>query len=435
MRLSADQPKCRKGVPVFLAVAGLATAFAVARPAAAYADPVADHQQAVAALTDIQSAIIAIADGENATTSGPLSYKDVAQSAINAIVGAQDTAFDGAVANPGDEQGAIGHVNQLLDRDGTPPWVPDLHSVLVNSQAAASSLQDALAAKDLDDYEESASQALIDLEMAEGRSSEYDALGGMSGAIANTELAVTDGASVENGCVMPQHAGFGVYQGYLAFRAIPVSAISNAGIDNPGGSTIRRQGGMLLFYSAAAPIVKRLCASTHAAATGAPSNVQTAVTAPPGGFRTAGLRHDSSGLLIEAADEPSGQAALYTKTQALAGAKVYSTNCASCHGAALQGVSAPAIAGKDFQKTAVADKYTVSIIRTIVTQNMPLSNPGSLSDTQYADVLAYLLASNCYPDGSTPFPTQDTPALAALTMGAPAHPSGTPDSNGVCLVH
>ena len=109
-------------------------------------------------------------------------------------------------------------------------------------------------------------------------------------------------------------------------------------------------------------------------------------------------------------------------------------NCASCHGGNLQGTAAPAIAGKDFQKTAVADKYTVSIIRTIVTQNMPLNNPGSLSDPQYAAIMAYLLASNCYPAGATAFPIQDTPALK-VTMGPPGHPSGTPDANGVCPVH
>jgi mono/diheme cytochrome c family protein len=448
MRLSANKRKYRNGVPAFLAVAGLATAFAVAGSVTANADPVSDHQQAVGALTDIQSAIKVIANVEDATTSGPASYKDVAQSAINALVGRQDEAFNAQVANPGDSTGAIGHVNQLLDRESNPPWVPDLHGVLVNSQAAVSRLQDAMASKDLDSYELAASQALADLEIAEGRPSEYGALGGMVGAIANTELAVTDAAGVENGCAAPQRAGFGVYQGYLAFRAVPVTATLGAGIDNPGGTNVRRQGGMLLFYSAAAPLVRQLCSSPHAdAALIAPHNVvfRTGTTqqapsplpiAPHNVvFRTGAIQQAPSPLLMDTADDQSGAPALYTMQQAQAGAAVYGTTCASCHGSNLQGVAAPAIAGKDFQKTAIADKYTVSIIRTIVTQNMPLSNPGSLSDPQYADIMAYLLASNCYPAGTTPFPTQDTPALATVTMGPPAHPSGTPDANGVCQVH
>ena len=140
-------------------------------------------------------------------------------------------------------------------------------------------------------------------------------------------------------------------------------------------------------------------------------------------------------LLIETAGVSGGTPALYTAAQASAGAQIYAQDCASCHGTNLQGVAAPALAGKDFQKTAVSDKYSVSIIRTIATQNMPLSNPGSLSDTQYADVLAYLLAANCYPAGTKPFPTQDEPALQNVTMGPPSAPSGTPDANGVCAVH
>ncbi len=445
MRLSVNKREYRNRIPAFLAVAGLATAFAVAGTGIANADPAADHQQALGALTDIQSSIKAITAAEEAINSGPQSYKDAARSAINALVGTQDAAFSTQAVNPGDAAGAIGHVNQLLDRDDTPPWVSDLHGVLVNAQAAVSQLQDAVASDDLDSYELSASQALADLEIAEGRPSEFGALGGMIGAIANTELAVTDGASIENGCAAPQHAGFGVYQGYLAFRAIPASAISGGGIDNPGGTHIRRQGTMLVFYSAAAPVVQKLCASSHAeAATIAPHNVAfrtgaippaEAVIAPHNvAVRTGAIPRAPSPLLIETADDEAGQPALYTTQQAQTGAGLYATNCASCHGGNLQGVAAPAIAGKDFQKTAVADKYTVSVIRTIVTQNMPLNNPGSLSDPQYAAIMAYLLAANCYPAGATAFPTEDTPALK-VTMGPPGHPTGTPDANGVCQVH
>src|SRR5271156_3310776 len=157
MGLSVNKREYRNRIPAFLAVAGLATAFAVAGTTAAHADPAADHQQAVDALTDIQSSIKAITAAEEAVSSGPQSYKDAARSAINALVGTQDTAFDAHATNPGDAAGTIGHVNQLLDRDDTPPWVPDLHGVLVNAQAAVSQLQDAVASDDLDSYELSAS--------------------------------------------------------------------------------------------------------------------------------------------------------------------------------------------------------------------------------------------------------------------------------------
>jgi mono/diheme cytochrome c family protein len=436
MRLPENTRKYFKGFPVFLGAIGLATAVAVASTGTAHGATMSDHDQAVGALSDIQSAINMITNAEAATTSGPASYKNPAQSAINALVGAQDAAFSSDAPNPGDAQGAIGHINQLLDRDNAPPWVPDLHGVLVNAQAAVGSLQDAMAAKDLDAYEVSASEALANLELAEGRPSEYGALGGMVGALANTELAVTNASIVVNGCTAPQHAGFGVYQGYLAYRAIPVSALSQSGIDNPGGSTIKRNAGMILFYSAAAPLVEKLCTAQHAQAD-APilSPVLSPVLSPSKAmFRSLASRPTTSPLLIEAADAPSGGAGLYTMAQAKAGAAIYTSTCAACHGGNLQGVSAPAIAGAEFQKTAVSNKYTVSIIRTIVTQNMPLSNPGSLTDPQYAQIMAYLLAENCYPAGAKPFPTDDTPALAKVTMGPPAKPRATPDANGVCAV-
>jgi polar amino acid transport system substrate-binding protein len=432
MRLNAKTQASRTGFHALLTVIGLTTASAVVMPVTARAATspdsyAADHVQAVAALTDIRAAITAIIHAEDATTSGPASYKTAAASAIDALVGSQDDAFNAQVANPGDAAGAIGHVNRLLDRESNPPWVPDLHGVLVNAQAAVSMLQDANNAHDLDRYELAASQALTDLEVAEGRASEYDSLGGMSGALANTALAVTNGSAVENGCMAPQHAGFGLYQGYLTYHAVPLSSVGNAGIDNPGGTKIRTHDGMLVFYSAAAAQVQQMCGAAHA---------EAQLTAPNAAVSHADFTGNGAApLLVEVADKSSSTPALYTAQQATAGAAVYAQSCASCHGANLQGVAAPALAGKDFQKTAIADKYTVSIIRTIATQNMPLSNPGSLSDAQYANVMAYLLAANCYPAGSKPFPTQDEPALQKVTMGPPGSPSGTPDANGVCAVH
>jgi polar amino acid transport system substrate-binding protein len=431
MRLNAEMRASRTSLHALFAAIGLTTAAAVVMPTPARAATPgtyeADHAQAVSALTDIQAAITTIMHAEDAATAGPAAYKTEAASAINALVGSQDDAFNSQAPNPGDEAGAIGHVNQLLDRADTPPWVPELHGVLVNAQAAVSALQEANKARDLDTYELSASQALTYLEVAQGRASEYDAFGGLSGALANTALAVTNATAVENGCTAPQHAGFGVYQGYLSYRAVPLSSIGRSGIDNPGGAKIRLHDGMLVFYTVAAPQVVHLCGATHAEAQQAMPDAPVS----PAVFTGAG----PAPLLIEAADTTGGTPALYTAAQASAGAQVYAQSCASCHGADLQGVAAPALAGSDFQKTAVSDKYTVSIIRTIATQNMPLSNPGSLTDTQYADVLAYLLAANCYPAGTKPFPTQDEPALQNVIMGPPSSPSGTPNAKGVCAVH
>jgi len=127
--------------------------------------------------------------------------------------------------------------------------------------------------------------------------------------------------------------------------------------------------------------------------------------------------------------------ATFTADQAKQGHDVYTQHCASCHGDKLQGLAAPSLAGKDFLTTAEHNGWTIGMLQTIVTQNMPFNDPASLSDEQYADVIAFLLASNCFQAGSKKFPEEATPALAKIKIATPSHPAGTPDSSGVCALN
>lgn len=80
----------------------------------------------------------------------------------------------------------------------------------------------------------------------------------------------------------------------------------------------------------------------------------------------------------------------YTAAQAAAGAAVYSQTCAQCHGTNLQGQSGPALRG-----AALTGAYpTPSKLYNFIRRQMPLNAPGSLSQTQYQDVTAYLLQQN-----------------------------------------
>ncbi|HEV2644143.1 MAG TPA: PQQ-binding-like beta-propeller repeat protein, partial [Candidatus Elarobacter sp.] len=107
----------------------------------------------------------------------------------------------------------------------------------------------------------------------------------------------------------------------------------------------------------------------------------------------------------------------YTPRQVASGATVYATSCASCHGAQLQGVSAPALTG-----TAIARAHlNVSQFRAAVVQRMPLTAPGSLSPTAYANAMAYMLAYDCIKPsggGKVPFPTTDKPQFAQVLIGS-----------------
>lgn len=103
----------------------------------------------------------------------------------------------------------------------------------------------------------------------------------------------------------------------------------------------------------------------------------------------------------------------YTQAQVVAGKAAFAAECASCHGAHLQGVSGPALTGSAFG----ASHLTVSALRNGMTTRMPLNAPGSLSPTTYAAIIAYLLASNCVkPSANTPFPTRDQPQFKSVLL-------------------
>jgi alcohol dehydrogenase (cytochrome c) len=92
----------------------------------------------------------------------------------------------------------------------------------------------------------------------------------------------------------------------------------------------------------------------------------------------------------------------YTKDQARAGAQIYGATCSVCHGSRLQGGAAPALTGTAFAQSLKTSYTTTSALFTLISTQMPVNNPGSLSKTQYTQVLAYILAENGYPAGSAP---------------------------------
>src|ERR1700689_665674 len=105
-------------------------------------------------------------------------------------------------------------------------------------------------------------------------------------------------------------------------------------------------------------------------------------------------------LPLEAMSAPA--AGDYTKDQARAGAQIYGATCSVCHGSRLQGGAAPALTGTAFAQSLKTSYTTTSALFTLISTQMPVNNPGSLSKTQYTQVLAYILAENGYPAGSAP---------------------------------
>jgi mono/diheme cytochrome c family protein len=93
-------------------------------------------------------------------------------------------------------------------------------------------------------------------------------------------------------------------------------------------------------------------------------------------------------------------AALYQADQAQRGKAIYAAKCAVCHGKELTGGGAPALAGAQFFTRDMNNKLG-DVFRYMV-HEMPAGQPGSLTHAQYADLMAYILATNGYPTGESP---------------------------------
>ena len=104
----------------------------------------------------------------------------------------------------------------------------------------------------------------------------------------------------------------------------------------------------------------------------------------------------------------------YAQSQADAGLQVFSQSCASCHGANLRGQSGPALAGPDFASNLSYSKMSAQQFYDFVRTQMPANAPGSLSEQQYLQVLAYILSKNGYPAGASPLSTSTLGSLQLL---------------------
>ena len=119
-------------------------------------------------------------------------------------------------------------------------------------------------------------------------------------------------------------------------------------------------------------------------------------------------------LSLETAD-PSVWDGVYTAEQTRRGETAYLQTCASCHGTALEGGDmTPPLVGGAF--TSNWNDLTVGDLFDRIRTTMPLDNPGRLSRTQTADVIAFVLKANDWPAGATELPADS--ALKQIRIAA-----------------
>jgi mono/diheme cytochrome c family protein len=105
----------------------------------------------------------------------------------------------------------------------------------------------------------------------------------------------------------------------------------------------------------------------------------------------------SSDAAATAAQAPGAPS--FDRAQVAHGKTLYGSACAKCHGANLQGNTAPALSGPAFAP-ASGSHLTIGGIFTYMSTNMPADRPGKLKDADYADIMAYLLNANGYAAGT-----------------------------------
>ena len=87
---------------------------------------------------------------------------------------------------------------------------------------------------------------------------------------------------------------------------------------------------------------------------------------------------------------------VYTAAQAERGASSFTASCTACH-------DTSRFIGKDFLSTWTGK--SVHVLFDHIHTTMPEDNPSSLKPQQYADIVAYFLQLNGYPEGNEELPS------------------------------
>jgi mono/diheme cytochrome c family protein len=87
---------------------------------------------------------------------------------------------------------------------------------------------------------------------------------------------------------------------------------------------------------------------------------------------------------------------VYTPDQAAKGEALYQDKCAKCHDG--DDAAGPSLSGRTFIDRWREDN--LDVLFNFISSNMPADSAGSLSDSEYIDVVAHLLDGNGFPAGS-----------------------------------
>ena len=125
-------------------------------------------------------------------------------------------------------------------------------------------------------------------------------------------------------------------------------------------------------------------------------------------------------------------AGVYTDTQATRGQQVYQKLCVNCHGATLEGVVGPPLAGDAF--LSVWSARSLADLVNKIEQTMPPGQPERLARPEAIDVTAFILRSGKFPAGQSELGSLESGQVVFPTRAAPGSATGgatslTPSAN------
>lgn len=112
----------------------------------------------------------------------------------------------------------------------------------------------------------------------------------------------------------------------------------------------------------------------------------------------------------DAGAAPALEPLTFSAAQVAQGRGIFGNSCTGCHGSDLLGVDGPPLIGGAFDRWFAGP---VGTLFSYVQAGMPLTDPGTLTATQTAALLAYILENNDFVAGETVMPT-DADALAQM---------------------
>jgi hypothetical protein len=222
-----------------------------------------DHAGAIAALADVRAAVAEIVRIEDGYAVGHGAYLRAAHRAMNALVGRRDDGYAVSFGDPGDGVGTLGHLDTMLDKEGSSLWTPAIEGAKANVLAAAENLQSALGEKEMEDYQADLTRALANLALVVGRPSVDGVLGGISGALGNTTLGIPAGIASVSGCAPPARTpAYGVVAQRLVYVALPRRSASTTIPEELSIGRVVVNGDNVILYTRGAVAATTACGHT-----------------------------------------------------------------------------------------------------------------------------------------------------------------------------